>query len=159
MAFGARDDYLFVNHETKEPKRATILDGFRPLRAALYMSSRGPVVVTCPDHDGGSDLKYIHPCVNPLTGILPGLHSDRLAPAVVRPHVVHPYKDFKATGTNAAKIYEMMCSNLGVDPRDYEFSSSDLERVFSDIHGLAVESSYALDRSVSDESGSGISTY
>jgi len=85
LLYGARADFLSANVETCEPKRATILDGGWERLAGLYMSEKGPMVLTCQRHDGGDYQKYVHVPVNPVNGCLADRNSDQLAGAVIKP--------------------------------------------------------------------------
>ena len=79
---GARSDWL-----DEEEHNCFII------KPSIYLSSqRGPLIVTCSDHNKGSQLQYVHPPTNPATGSFPLKYSNRLAPAVIQSKVAHPMK-------------------------------------------------------------------
>eukprot|EP00957_Ditylum_brightwellii_P073418 5579061-Ditylum_brightwellii.AAC.1 len=66
------------------------------------------MVLTCKIHDGGSSRMYVHPPINPGTGIFPSLHGDQLAPTMICQRKVQSSSHWKFTDQ-----YEVYHANGG----------------------------------------------
>lgn len=107
--YGARPDFLLEvgsvlpgGQESLIVKHCIIID-----------QKKGPCVLTCSNHDGGSTEMYIHPPVNPATHQFPSLYTDQLAPAVFMPRLI---RNFQKHGfSNSYQVHQIHSGYSGID--------------------------------------------
>lgn len=75
------EDMLFFNPEWKV------------LPSLAFVTGKGPMILTCNEHDGGTKLFMVHPCR--WKHNLPARKPDQLCQAVMQPRVLRPMKASK----------------------------------------------------------------
>ena len=83
------------------------------LPSIAFIKDKGPCVLTCRYHNGGSSELYLHPPLNPINDNLCSIRSDQLAPAVVAPRSAKPMKLNKYSTT--FQMYEVQGNFDGLD--------------------------------------------
>jgi hypothetical protein len=79
MITSSRDDYLRIDHDDD----TILLNPKWKVRPTIIIDNeKGPYILTCRDHDGGSKLHFIHTCRQPKH-ILPPPFPDQLCHACV----------------------------------------------------------------------------
>jgi hypothetical protein len=78
----------------------------------VFDIDKGPSVIVCQNHKGGSRLDYIHVPVHPCT-TLPAKLSDQLLPAVMQSRVIHPMR--VKNYSISFQMHEMRGSFAGLD--------------------------------------------
>lgn len=77
-----------------------------------FVKNKGPLILTCRDHNKGSNLFMIHPCRQPLH-ILPPKDSDQLAHAVIQSRLIKPLKS--SAFSNQFQMHEQRGTFNGLD--------------------------------------------
>ena len=75
------EEILFFNHKWKV------------LPSIAFVPEKGPVVLTCNEHDGGTKSLFVHPCS--WQHNLPSRRPDQLCQAVLQPRILKPVKASK----------------------------------------------------------------
>ena len=88
---GSRDDYVDVSREIC----LLMNPAWRVMPSIAFDEEKGPSVLVCRNHKGGSVLDYIHVPTHPVT-TLPARFADQLAPAVMQSRVIQPMRGFKS---------------------------------------------------------------
>jgi hypothetical protein len=105
---GLRDDYVDVSREICLLMNPV----WRVMPSIAFDEEKGPSVLVCRSHKGGSVLDYIHVPTHPVT-TLPARFADQLAPAVVQSRVIQPMRAQKYSIT--FQMHEMRGSFAGLD--------------------------------------------
>jgi hypothetical protein len=84
---GSHDDYVDVSREICLLMNPV----WRVMPSIAFDEEKGPSVLVCRNHKGGSVLDYIHVPTHPVT-TLPTRFADQLAPAVVQSRVIRPMR-------------------------------------------------------------------
>jgi hypothetical protein len=110
---GTRNDYLtwngFLLPNTKDER-------WKLRRGIVINNEKGPMVLTCHDHDGGSYERYVHVMMNPVNGLYASENGDQLSMAVVRSRIVKPMKAHKYTTTY--QVVKALGGYNGIDTFD-----------------------------------------
>ena len=83
-----------------------------PIRPSILFTKDGPVLMTCRNHDNGTNKRYIHPPLHPCSN-LPNDDADQLAPAVLRPRTIKSMKPSKYS--NGYQMCQMKGNFEGLD--------------------------------------------
>ena len=87
LVVSARDDFLLPSSEVDywlfNPE-------WKVLPSIAFLEGKGPVVLTCKAHDGGTKLSMLHPC-RWQHNLSPHC-ADQIAQAVINPRVFKPMK-------------------------------------------------------------------
>ena len=105
---GSHDDYVDVS-------RVICLlmnPAWKVMPSIAFDEEKGPSVLVCRSHKGGSALEYIHVPTHPVT-TLPARFSDQLSPAVVQSRVIQPMRAQKYS--ISFQMHEMRGSFAGLD--------------------------------------------
>ena len=100
------------------------------MSSITFIEGQGPMIMTCRNHDKGTDKIYIHPPRN-SDHILPSLTGDQLCHAVIKPRTISRLKASKHCTTY--QMHEQHGSFQGVDTcdvttyRDFSFCSMVLD--------------------------------
>ena len=106
----ARDDYIRTTYSDYD---VWLLNpDWKVMPSIVIDIQKGPVSLTCHDHDKGSSKYMIHTCRQP-NHIIPALRPDQLAPCVNRPRTVKPVKKSKFSTTY--QMHEQKGSFNGID--------------------------------------------
>ena len=76
-----------------------------------FINGKGPRVLTCMDHDGGTNKMYIHPCrwKHNLSSNVP----DQLCQTVVQPRILKPMK--ASSYSTSYQLFKQSGSFNGID--------------------------------------------
>jgi len=104
----AREDYI---HEEGEEDMILLNPEWKVLPSIAFVEGKGPFVLTCAEHDGGTKELYIHPCrwKHNLCSKCP----DQLCQAVVNPRLLKPVKASKFS--NTFQLFHQTGSFNGID--------------------------------------------
>ena len=105
---GSRDDYVDVSREIC----LLMNPAWRVMPSIAFDEEKGPSVLVCRNHKGGSALDYIHVPTHPVT-TLPARFSDQLSPAVMQSRVIQPMRVQKYS--ISFQMHEMRGSFAGLD--------------------------------------------
>ena len=104
----AREDYIYGDDTTN-------LILFNPesknLPSIAFVNGRGPLVLTCAEHDNGTKERYIHTCS--WQHNLSSKYPDQLCQAVVNPRLLKPVKASKYS--NSFQLFHQTGSFNGID--------------------------------------------
>ena len=73
--YSSREDY--IREETSEYDNLLLNPSWSVLPSVAFVEGRGPVVLTCNEHDGGTHKLYVHPPRQPYH-IIPSEKGDQL---------------------------------------------------------------------------------
>lgn len=85
---------------------------WRVLPSISFIDGKGPHVMTCRNHDGGSQQFYIHPPKIP-SHIIPSAKGDQLCHAVIKPRLIKPMKAMQYS--NTYQMHEQRGTFQGID--------------------------------------------
>jgi predicted GIY-YIG superfamily endonuclease len=105
---GSRDDYVDCIREI----HLLMNPAWKVMPSIAFDSVKGPSVLVCRNHKGGSILDYIHVPSHPIT-MLPARFPDQLAPAVMQSRVIQPMR--VKTYSTSFQMHEMRGSFAGLD--------------------------------------------
>jgi hypothetical protein len=105
---GSRDDYVNVEKEIY----LLMNPAWRVMPSIVFDIDKGPSVIVCQNHKGGSRLDYIHVPVHPRT-TLPAKFLDQLSPAVMQSRVIHSMR--VKNYSISFQMHEMRGSFAGLD--------------------------------------------
>ena len=106
-----RDDYL---REYEDYDNLLCNPKWKIVPSIAFIEGKGPVMLTCRNHDGGTSKLYIHP---PRTvSILPAQKGDQLSHVVTCPRTVKPMK--ACTYNTTFQMSEQKGSFQGIDTID-----------------------------------------
>jgi len=90
---GIRPDYPYTT--------SFMLDNPKwPIRPCLrFIKDMGPMVLVCPEHEGGSTKMYFHVPTNPITGSLPSMCNPKFAHATINSRTIQTMKLHKCSNT------------------------------------------------------------
>ena len=95
----ARDDY--VRDSLSDYNDLLLNPSWKVLPSLAFVEGKGPEVMTCRNHNSGTNKKYIHPPNQPFH-ILPSEKGDQLCHAVVKSRFIKPMRASKYSN-----IYQM----------------------------------------------------
>ena len=109
--FSSRDDYV---REDKHSYENLLLNpSWKVLPGTLLCQDKGAVILTCCNHGGGTNKKYIHPPRYPFMHNLPSEHGDQLCHVVIKPRSISPMKASKYS--NTYQMHEQKGCYQGID--------------------------------------------
>ena len=99
-----RDDY--IRDEDDDEDMLLFNPLWKIMPSLAFVDGKGPVILTCVEHTGGTTKMYIHPCR--WKHNLPSKHSDQVCQTVMEPRLIRPtrssaystsYQMFQQCGT------------------------------------------------------------
>ena len=88
-----REDYI---RDEDDQEDFLLMNPEWPILPSLaFVDGRGPLILTCNDHNNGTNLFTVHPCR--WTHSLPSKQPDQLCQAVIQPRILKPVKASKYT--------------------------------------------------------------
>jgi hypothetical protein len=125
-----REDYI---RDDSDEDSWIFNPNWKILPSITFVKGKGPLVLTCKEHNGGTKQSMVHPCH--WQHNLPSRRPDQLCQAVVQPHILRPvnasWKEKRdrliRNGVNSLKawaysgfeiISELNEENFGVKPSD-----------------------------------------
>lgn len=108
MVLSAREDFLVYDEEIE---KWLMNPDWKVMPSISLVEGKGPCVLTCREHDGGTNKFMIHQCK--WKHNLPARRSDQLAQVVINPRQLKPIKASKYS--HAFQMYQQTGSFNGID--------------------------------------------
>ena len=90
--YSSREDY--IREEIEDYDNLLLNPSWSVRPSVAFIEGKGPVVLTCNEHNGGTHKLYVHPPRQPYH-IIPSEKGDQLCHAVIKPHLIKPMKASK----------------------------------------------------------------
>ena len=122
--YSSRPDY--IRDEIDDYVMLLLNPSWKVTPSIAFIDGKGPTVLTCREHHGGSKKAYIHPPRQPHH-VIPSKSGDQLCHAVMNPRLIKPMKASKYC--NTYQMHEQRGSFQGIDTctmttfRDFSFCS------------------------------------
>ena len=111
--YSSREDY--IRDSNSDYDDLLFNTSWKVLPSISFVSGKGPCVLTCREHDGGTKKLYIHPPRQPHH-IIPSHKGDQLCHAVIKPRLIRPMVASKFNITY--QMHEQRGSFQGIDTCD-----------------------------------------
>ena len=111
--YSTRDDYVRDSDEDYED--LLLNPAWKVLPSLAYVEGKGPEVLTCREHNKGTNKQYVHTPRQPYH-IIPSEKGDQLCHAVVKTRLIKPMRAAKYS--NIYQMHEQRGSFQGIDTCD-----------------------------------------
>ena len=108
LVVSAQEDYI---REDGDYDRFLLNPEWQVIPSISFVEGKGPCVLTCNAHNGGTKKLFVHPCRWKHT--LPARKADQLSQVVVQPRILKPVKASKYTNTYT--MFRQMGNFNGID--------------------------------------------
>ena len=111
--YSTRDDYVRDSDDDYED--LLLNPAWKVLPSLAYVEGKGPEVLTCREHNKGTNKQYVHTPRQPYH-IIPSEKGDQLCHAVVKTRLIKPMRAAKYS--NIYQMHEQRGSFQGIDTCD-----------------------------------------
>ena len=111
--YSSREDY--VRGSIEDYDCILLNPEWKVLPSVAFIDDKGPYILTCRHHDGGTNKAYIHTPRQPYH-VIPSEHGDQLSHAVIKTRFIKPMKAKKFS--NTYQMHEQRGSFQGIDTCD-----------------------------------------